>query len=98
MSKATRKGQFATLDAGSGETLWAGEGRQGENATLVLAGDVLTALTDDGTLIVLRKDGDALEPVAIYAVADSPTWTYPAFSGSSVLVKDERYLTLWRVE
>ncbi|MDX1500790.1 MAG: PQQ-binding-like beta-propeller repeat protein [Thermoanaerobaculia bacterium] len=94
----SKKGQFATLDAATGETLWAGEGRQGESAAVVLAGDHLLALKDDGSLVVLAKRGAALETVASYAVADSPTWAYPALVGSSVLVKDERFLTLWRIE
>ncbi|MGH7490885.1 MAG: PQQ-binding-like beta-propeller repeat protein [bacterium] len=36
-----RRGQFFCLEAATGKTLWVGEGRQGENAAILNAGEVL---------------------------------------------------------
>jgi len=48
------RGQFFCLDAASGRTLWLGDGRQGENAAMVLAGEFVVSLTNDASLIVSK--------------------------------------------
>jgi len=92
------KGQFAALDARTGATLWASDGRQGDSAMVVAATADLVALTSGGELVVFRKGPDRFEPVRTYQVADSPAWTYPVLLDRQVLVKDESDLTLWSVD
>lgn len=87
-----KKGQFFCLDADTGKTLWQGEGRAGENASLVSAGKVLLALTTDSVLYVLPARAKNFAPAAQYQVAKSPVWAHPAVSGSTVFVKDETTL------
>ncbi len=97
-----QKGQFFCVDARTGETRWTSEGRQGDNAALLAAEDVLFLLTTEGELIVARATGERYDPVARYTVADSPTWAHPVVLAGEdpvqVLVKDERSLALWRLE
>ena len=94
-----KKGQFVSLDLRTGRTLWAGEGRQAENASLVAAGDTLFALKDDGELVVFRMGaaGGALTPLRSYTVAESSTWAHLIPTGDGFLVKDEKALAFWRI-
>jgi outer membrane protein assembly factor BamB len=85
------------LDAESGKTLWEDDRRRGENVALLLAGDVLLALTADAKLIVAKAGGEKFEPVAEYKVAESPTWAHPVPVGRRVLVKDREAVTAWAV-
>ena len=88
-------GQFFSLDANTGQTLWLSEGRQGENAAVVRAGDVWFALEDDGELVVARGSAKSFEVVRLYTVATSSTWAQPVLSGQRVFVKDVSSITLW---
>ena len=90
-----RKGQFFTLDANTGETLWQSEGRQGRNAALISAGEILLSLTTDGVLSILEKTANEFKPLKRYTVANSPTWSQPVFFSNNVLIKDAETLTLW---
>jgi outer membrane protein assembly factor BamB len=88
-------GQFFGLDAKTGTTLWRGAPRQGTNAAIVGAGDLLFLLKDDGELTVARYRAAGLEPVKTYTVADDATWAQPAIAGNRIFVKDVSSLTLW---
>lgn len=93
-----RKGQFFCLDARTGETLWTSEGREGENAVTLSAGEILFLLTNDAELIVAKNDAKRFEPLKKYTVAASPTWAHPAIVGNRILIKDASTLALWSVE
>jgi outer membrane protein assembly factor BamB len=88
-------GQFFWADAKSGRTLWTSEPRQGSNAAILLAGNILFVLKDDAQLIVARADIGAFEPLKTYTVADSATWSAPAISGNRIFVRDIESLALW---
>ncbi len=92
------KGQFFCLDAATGKTLWTGDPRQGENAAMLLAGDVIFSLTNDAELILTSAADKGANPIRKYKVADSPTWAHPAIAGKSILIKDENTLSLWSIE
>jgi outer membrane protein assembly factor BamB len=95
-SLSTRNmGQYFSVDAKTGKTLWTSEGRQAGNAALVRAGDVVFSLEDDGDLVVFRGSPTAFDVVKRYKVADSETWTQPAISGNRIFVKDLSTLALW---
>ena len=95
-SLATRNsGQYVSVDAKTGKTLWMSEGRQAVNAAISTAGDVMLSLEDDGELVVVRSSQTAFEPVRRYKVADTETWAQPVISGNRIFVKDVSSLTLW---
>jgi outer membrane protein assembly factor BamB len=95
-SLSTRNmGQYFSVDAKTGKTLWTSEGRQAGNAAIVRAGDVAFSLEDDGDLVVFRGSPTAFDVVKRYKVADADTWTQPTISGNRVFVKDLSTLTLW---
>ena len=88
-------GQYFSVDAKTGKTLWTSEPRQAGNAAIVRAGDVVLSLQDDGQLVVFRSSSTAFEPVRRYMVAESETWTQPTVSGNRIFVKDVSNLALW---
>src|SRR6266850_3325586 len=88
-------GQFFALDAKTGRTLWTSPPRQGTNAAILRAGDVVFALKDDAELIVARPNATGLEPLKRYTVADSATWALPTVAGNRIYVKDTNSLALW---
>jgi outer membrane protein assembly factor BamB len=87
-----RKGQFFSIDADTGKTLWQSAGRMGENVALLNAGQVLLLLTNDARLIVLSSAAKEYKPLAEYTVARSETWAHPLIIGQRILVKDETTL------
>ncbi|HJQ69844.1 MAG TPA: PQQ-binding-like beta-propeller repeat protein [Blastocatellia bacterium] len=93
-----RKGQFFSLDARTGATVWTTEGREGENASLIAAGGLLFILNNDAELTVARKGATAFEPLKKYTVAQSPTWAHPVVVGNRLLIKDASTLALWGLE
>jgi outer membrane protein assembly factor BamB len=89
------RGQFFAADARSGKTLWTTRGREGENAALVLSGDVVIATTTEGELVVFKRDPSAFTLVRKYTIADSPVWAHPAPAGKGILIKDASTLAYW---
>ena len=92
-----QKGQVVALDAATGRLVWASPGRQGESASLVVAGDVALVMTTEGELLVVRHAAERFTPVTTYTVATSPVWAHLAVAPGAVLVKDLKTLALWRV-
>jgi outer membrane protein assembly factor BamB len=91
-----RKGQLFCVDAANGKTAWLSEGRQGENAALVAAGNTLLALTTGGELMVADAAAAEFKVVRRYTVATSPTWAHLAVTPEGVLVKDAQTLAFLR--
>ena len=89
------RGQFFALDVASGKQLWVSPPRQGDNAALVAAGDLLIATTTNGELVVMRQ-GRTYDLIRKYTVADSPIWAHPALAGSHLYIKDAVSLSSWR--
>lgn len=91
-------GRLFAADAASGEILWQGEPRLGDNAAILVAGDAVLVLTTDSQLTVLKRGGDGYVELRRYQVADSATWAHPALVGDSILVKDATTLTRWKLK
>ena len=90
---AKRKGQFVALDAVTGTLKWASEGREGEQASILLAPGHVLFLTNTGALVVARRTGAGFQEVKRYNISDSETWTTPVFLGGAILVRDATSLT-----
>jgi len=93
-----RKGQYFCLEAATGKVLWATEGREGFNASILSAKDALLILTSDASLIVAKKSAKGFEQVAKYSVADSATYAHPVAMGKRILIKDDAGMALWSME
>lgn len=89
------RGRLFCLDTKTGEVLWQGPGRTGENVMFLSIPGQVVALINDGNLQILAARGDRFETLASYRVAESPTWAPPVLLKSGILVKDKQLLTLW---
>ncbi|MGH9942516.1 MAG: PQQ-binding-like beta-propeller repeat protein [Pyrinomonadaceae bacterium] len=85
---AKRKGQFVALDAKTGVTRWATEGREGEHASVLLTPRHVVFLTNGADLIIARRGTAAFEVERRYDVADAETWAMPALLGAELFVRD----------
>ncbi|HET7294005.1 MAG TPA: PQQ-binding-like beta-propeller repeat protein [Vicinamibacteria bacterium] len=91
-----KRGQFFSLDAATGRTVWLSPGRAGENAAIVAGGGMLFLLTTDGELIALSQGAASFAPLARYTVAPSSTWAHPVILDAGVVVKDADSLAFLR--
>lgn len=89
------RGQFFCVDARSGKTMWTTKGREGENAAMLTAGNLVMAMTTEAELVILRNDPRAADVVKRYTLADSPVWAHPAVVGGGIVVKDAESLAYW---
>ena len=89
------RGQFFALDVATGRTLWTSPPRQGENAALTAATNVLIVTTTEGELVVMPMNKQGHGVIRKYTLAESPIWAHPAFTAAGVLVKDAETLSYW---
>lgn len=93
-----QKGMLFCLQAATGEVLWKGEGRQGDNAALLDCGKVLAALTTEGQLLFYEPNREKYVERARLKVADSPTWAHPVLSGSRIFIKSKTKLAAFELK
>ena len=86
-------GIFFCVDAESGKTLWTSDPRQGDNAVVLISGDLLFLLKDSAELIVAKASGDRFEPLHRYQVADSSTYANPLMMARGIVIKDNTTLS-----
>jgi len=88
-----KKGQLVCLDTATGEVKWETEGRMGDNASLTRVGDTLLVLTTEADLYAVEASSEKYQELAIWEVADSPTWAHLAIANGRLYVKDKTSLT-----
>ena len=86
-------GIFFCVDADSGKTLWTSDPKQGDNAVVLISGDLLFLLKDNAELIVAKASGAAFEPVHRYQVSENPTYANPLMLAKGIVVKDSTTLS-----
>jgi len=87
-------GIFFCVDADTGKTLWTSPPRQGDNAVVLIAGDLLFLLKDNAELIIARASGNGFEPLHHYEIADSSTYANPLMLPKGIVIKDNTALSL----
>jgi outer membrane protein assembly factor BamB len=90
-----KKGQLFCIDARTGQTLWTGPPRGGDNAALLASSTTLFALTPDAQLVIARPTEQGLNEIRRYEVADSATWAHPVILPDGFLIKDVKTLARW---
>lgn len=85
---AKRKGQFVAIDAATGAVRWATEGREGDQASVLLTPTRVLFLTNGGDLTVARRTPDRFEAERKYHVADKETWAVPVVLPDGLVVRD----------
>ena len=84
---------FFCVDAESGKTLWTSDPKQGDNAVILISGELLFLLKNSAELIVARASGSGFEPLHRYQVADSATYANPLMVAKGIVVKDNTTLS-----
>ena len=80
------EGILAAIDAETGELKWKG-GRYGYGQ-VVLAGDNLIVLTEDGDLALVRAMPDRHQEIVRFPVLEGKTWNVPALAEGYLLVRN----------
>jgi len=93
-----KKGQFVAVDAKTGATKWATEGREGEHASLLLTPKHVLFLTNSADLIVAKRAEPAFSVERRYEVAEGATWAMPVLLGSNILVRDATGLIMLTIK
>jgi outer membrane protein assembly factor BamB len=88
-------GRIFCLDINSGNVLWQGPARTGENVAFLSLPRHVLALINDGRLQVIAANGERFEPLVTYRVAEDATWAPPVLLQDGVLIKDLQTLTRW---
>ena len=83
-----RKQRMTCLDMRTGETKWISSESFGKYMSLVSNGEEILALDEDGTLYRIEANPDQLLIKEEREISKSPTWSYPAFAGRQMFVRE----------
>ena len=83
-----RKQRMTCLDMRTGETKWISSESFGKYMSLVSNGEEIIALDEDGTLYRIDANPEKLVIVEEREISKSPTWSYPAFSGRQMFIRE----------
>ena len=84
---------LACVDAATGELQWKG-GRYGYGQ-LLLAGDHLVVLTEDGDLALVRATPERHDERARFEAIDGKTWNVPAMADGRLFVRNAREMAAY---
>ncbi len=82
------EGILACYEFATGEQKWK-KGRFGYGE-IVLLGDTLVVLAEDGSLAAVKASPDSFEELARVEVLDGKTWNHPAFARGFLYVRNDR--------
>jgi outer membrane protein assembly factor BamB len=86
---------LACIDAATGELKWKG-GRYGYGQVM-LAGDHLIVLTEDGDVALVKATPDRHEELARFAAIDGKTWNHPVIADGRLLVRNLREMAAFDI-
>ncbi|MEQ9411368.1 MAG: PQQ-like beta-propeller repeat protein [Fuerstiella sp.] len=88
-------GRLFCLDPETGEVLWKGPPRAGDNVMFLSVPGYVVALNANGQLQVIEATGDKLKIAARWRVSETDTWAPPVLLPNGFLIKDTDKLTRW---
>ena len=86
---------LACLDAATGELKWKG-GRYGYGQVL-LAGERLIVLTEDGDVALVKATPERFEQLARFAAISGKTWNHPVIADGRLLVRNLREMAAFDI-
>lgn len=90
-------GRMFCLDPTTGNVLWTGPPRTGNNVMFLSAPGIIVALINNGELRILKASPKQYEQIASFRVAEDRTWAPPVLLPDAVLIKDHEHLTQWQL-
>lgn len=88
-------GRLFCIDTESGNIIWQGPSRVGQNVAFLSIPGYIVALLNHGQLQIIEAKGTESKKVAEYKVADRPTWSAPVLLKNGILIKDRQELIRW---
>jgi outer membrane protein assembly factor BamB len=86
---------LACVDATTGELKWKG-GRYGYGQVL-LAGDHLIVLTEDGEVVLVKASPERHEELARFTAIEGKTWNHPVIADGRLLVRNLREMAAFDI-
>lgn len=86
---------LACVDAATGKLQWKG-GRYGYGQVM-LAGDRLIVLTEDGDVVLVNATPERHEEVARFSAIEGKTWSHPVIAGGRLLVRNLREMAAFDI-
>ena len=83
-----KRGHLFALDTKTGEVKWASEGRDGDNACVLLTPTNVVYLTSAGSLRIVAPNPSKYEEVRRLDVAESQTWCVPILLPDGMILRD----------
>ena len=87
---------LACLDANTGEQKWKG-GRYGYGQ-IMLAGDHLIVLTEDGEVVLVRATPEHHQETARFEALRGKTWNHPVIAGGRLLVRNVQEMAAFDID
>lgn len=84
------------LDANTGEQKWKG-GRYGYGQ-IMLAGDHVVVLTEDGQVVLVKATPDRHEEVARFEALTGKTWNHPVIVSGRLLVRNSEEMAAYAIQ
>lgn len=86
---------LACIDAATGELKWKG-GRYGYGQ-VVLAGDHLIVLTEDGDVVLVKATPERHQELARFSAIEGKTWNHPIIADGRLLVRNLREMAAFDI-
>jgi len=90
-----KRGRLFCLDPVSGKVQWQTQGRAGDHVSFLAVPGHVLALTNKGSLKVLKATPAKYEELLSYEVSDGPTWAPPVLLDDGFLIKGHDSLQRW---
>jgi outer membrane protein assembly factor BamB len=87
-----RRGQFVALNVATGAVRWATRGREGEHASILLSPSHVLFLTNDGEMVVVKREPAKFAAERRIDVVDGQSWAVPAPVSDGLVVREGRSL------
>lgn len=87
--------RFTCIDLKTGERPWTST-PQGKYASLVVQGDRILALNEQGTLLLIKANPEKFELVDSRKVAEGDTWAHLAIVGEELYIRELEALSAFR--
>jgi outer membrane protein assembly factor BamB len=96
----SNNGNIFCLDAPTGKTMWTSTEKRGSRGfgSIVDAGPVLLALTNDSRFFVFKPSEKGYEELANIKVSDAPTYSQPVAAGNRVYIEDQEAVSAFVIE
>lgn len=91
-----RSNRYSCIRLSDGETTWTSPPTGVEYASLVLQGDRILALANDGTLSLIAADPREFRVLDRADLSEEESWAHLALAGTQLFVREQNALSAWR--